>query len=286
MNVNSPSSVSSSASSVARRVSYNDDEALDLKRSMPQNAVFDDFASVYSSPQSAKKRKSVVFNEQTIVYPILKVSSTMSVAQRNELYYTQDDTDRFKLEVNQVRGMVISRARHLASMVNPKMTVLQHATAMVAADSDLRSLGKYICPARNINKQTVMVAVRKYKGNLFKSSLPVEKRDDCLAEAYSKLSNWAKMNAIETARADFLQNYEEDGAVVPATKRIRTEIEAKKPAACNYHSKVLSSKTETNEDTTGAQPSIKDKLLAVVESKSFQVNPLPKLTKKRKRTDC
>ena len=166
--------------------------------------------SVVSTKSSSLKQsaaKQVRFNECVTVHPIRQKSSKMSVAERNELYYTKGDVAKFRSAVNQERVKVLNRARSLSSTANPDMSSAEHVMALLFSDPDLRGLGLYICPTRNRNKFTIMSTVRKYQRRLFNSQLSVETRDECLAEAYSNLSHWSKINALETARLDFLRAY-------------------------------------------------------------------------------
>jgi hypothetical protein len=54
----------------------------------------------------------------------------MSIAEKNELYYYDDEFKRFKTEVSQIRNSVVRRAVQ-ATASNQYTTNSQHATAIV-----------------------------------------------------------------------------------------------------------------------------------------------------------
>jgi hypothetical protein len=171
--------------------------------------------------------KSCSFNESVTVFPIIERASEMSDAERNMLYYSTCDMQMFRLEAKQTCVRVVKQARNNASMVNPNMTTGKHVSAVLSTDSSLRGLEKFLCPERNFNKSVVMSQVLQYSEHLTKSSLPLSVRYECLAEAYTKLSNWSLMKALETGRTDFLEAYdrEEDGKASTTFAQSKTPIE-------------------------------------------------------------
>jgi hypothetical protein len=209
--------------------------------------------------------KRVVFNESVTVFPILEKASEMSLAKRNELYYTTADMEMFRSEVKALCVRVIGRARFDATMKDPAMTSEEHICAILASEPSLRGLEKFTSPQRNRNRCTVISAVLKYHRHLSRSSLSSRKQTECLSECYANLSDWSLTNALETARLDSLEAYGHEDIVKPAP-------------ASRKRSMAEDLMREYDVETAKAVSSV-----LAESSKPIAIEPFPKLMKKRKR---
>jgi hypothetical protein len=147
-----------------------------------------------------------------------------------------------------------------------------------------------------MNKSIVMSTIAKYQKNLFASSLPFNERADCLAEACSKLNHWARMHALDVARLDFLNSYEEGDELIAsgtAFKSSSNTHERKQPHSQTYsRSSIMKSNSAVSEskepdflnefetERVEASPRAVLNRKPLIATKSF-----PELTRKRKRTD-
>lgn len=289
-----------SNNSIPKRVSYNEQQAVHQKPSL-KNAEFDEIAIVNLVPRDTKKNssKKVMFDKKVIIFPIRQIASKMTLTEKNELYYTEDDTNSFKMEVNQVRIALANRARHLALTVDPNITAAQHVAAMVASNPDLHCLGRHLCPIQIKNKMNVMTITRKYQRHLLNSLLPLQKKDECFAEAYSKLSHWSKMKALEAARIVFMQAYDhQDGTQASTETAANSDKTDTKKTSETLPGSLRAGFTQTN-DQAAVEVFIKDRLLAAVsihasrttsnvagntQHRNLESNPF-EMTRKRKRSD-
>lgn len=146
------------------------------------------------------KKKRVSFSPIITVQPIEILSKQ---GDKTKLYYTKDEMKTFASEAKLVRRLSLSSP----SRDGDCMLGLEAANT-----TSLRGLELYLYPETRVRNKLaaehLMLSYhQKLKGNKNKSA---EEKIVYLAAACSKLSNWSRLVALETARLDSLLVYDGD----------------------------------------------------------------------------
>lgn len=188
--------------------------------------------------KSPHAKRSIRFNETVTIHPIRQQSTTMPAEMKSQLYYSKEERDGFQLEVKAIREGLFDcyriQQQQQASTDTTTTLTPQHILLPLASAPALRGLELHIHPLRIRNKITACKAFLKYQQHICSSQhrqnalgmachssfgMSTRQRDDCLAEAYGKLSEWSRMVALETGRLDSLRAYgmndEERSEVLP-----------------------------------------------------------------------
>ena len=175
---------------------------------------------------TAKKPKRIVsFRPTVTVHPVEKLSSNQEVSSR--LYLSKREMSEITLH---------NRAIQSSSKETRDLDALypcsERGISGLQADPALRGLELSLCSTRVRNmliiSRTIIKYHRKLNADPTKSD---EEKLSSLAAVSSKLSQWSKLVALETARHDSLQAYKEDDPILtdktgdislsPTTKRRR-----------------------------------------------------------------
>lgn len=192
-----------------------------------------------SSMMNSKKRSratatsSVTFAPTITVQPIDKLATTTE--EKANLYYSKADMATFNQEVKAIRSIVKKQAQHLittdkdanASSASTSATAtggIILSPQRLEADPALRGLELHLLSTRVKNKILAQKALLKYQkglaascnnSNSHSTSKSDEERAQCLAAASQRLTAWSTQVALETARFDSLQAFDEEEYNIP-----------------------------------------------------------------------
>ncbi|KAL7514065.1 hypothetical protein ACHAXN_011293 [Cyclotella atomus] len=163
------------------------------------------------SRRTSMKRsiRKISFNEDVRVRLICERSSEMTQDEKSQLYYSKNELTGFYQECKDICKGVIMNARSLSAS-DPSVSPAKNLSSILDSDYNLRGFEVQVCPMRKNNKAMVHKAVQMYHKQLndLGSSLSPEQKEMILADAYSKLSYWSQMLALNIAQKDLPQ--EED----------------------------------------------------------------------------
>jgi len=189
-----------------------------------------------SSMMNSKKRSratatsSVTFAPTITVQPIDKLATT--IEEKANLYYSKADMATFNQEVKAIRSIVKKQAQHLITTTGDNASSAStSATATggiilspqrLEADPALRGLELHLLSTRVKNKILAQKALLKYQkglaascNNSHSTSKSDEESAQCLAAASQRLTAWSTQVALETARFDSLQAFDEEEYNIP-----------------------------------------------------------------------
>ena len=171
----------------------------------PNNAMVLDSASAVGTNGSIKKKVS--FEPMVTVQVVEKLFSTQD--ERSGLYYSF-------IELNKYSRKVKKATQKLLSLVPPKDN--QYMLGLESNPS-CRGLEQYLYPIRVQNKILMRMCLIKYQRNLMHHHVSAKKTDEekhlCLAALSTELSQWSKSVAMETARLDSLQAWDQRDYNIP-----------------------------------------------------------------------
>ena len=150
-------------------------------------------SSIQTQQPPIKKRRVVSFKPTITVQPVSNLSKDPH--QKSRLYYTKDDFEEEKISIRRIAkdAMVAPSSSHCLS--NPT----------------LRGMEMYLCKPRVQNKHLARKAFLQYQRNInANTSMSSEEKQLRIAAASSKLSQWSRLVAIETARQDSYAAYGKD----------------------------------------------------------------------------
>jgi hypothetical protein len=139
----------------------------------------------------------------------------------------------------------------------------------------------------------VMTTMKTYRQCLSKSTLPLHVKAEILADGYSKLCQWSRNHALETASINFMQVFGQQCACASstATVHIAAGTQPKPPKfiqSCNQAAAEATSIKDLLLAAVGVQssstnlPAVTIPQQSTVPNKS--VHLFPELTRKRKRS--
>ncbi|KAL7477078.1 hypothetical protein ACHAW6_002893 [Cyclotella cf. meneghiniana] len=166
-----------------------------------------DFAHNSSMKRPVKRR--IHFNETVTVRLIFERSSEMSLQDKWNAYYSEDELLRFESEVKKVRAMIIYQARTM-SKSDPAISPAENVSSILKSDTSLRGFEVRLCPTRCRRKLMVLRAVHEYnkKLQLSEESFQPQQKEQALAKVYAQLSHWSKIQALQIARNDEMQAFQ------------------------------------------------------------------------------
>jgi hypothetical protein len=143
------------------------------------------------------------------VHPIPELSG--NEVEKSRLYYSKDEMNSISVEA---KAMMLKVSKELSkSGALPCRASIEKQGYIVGLteDSSLRGLELHFCHTRVVNKVLAMKAIMKYQ-NTLKSDCTKSNQERMLslALAITKLSQWSKSVAVETARLDSIRSYGED----------------------------------------------------------------------------
>jgi len=145
-------------------------------------------AALLSSIQTQQppiKKRRVAFKPTITVQPVDNLSKDPE--QKSRLYYTKDEFETEKISIRRIAkdAMVAPSSSHCLS------------------NSTLRGMEMYLCKPRVQNKHLARKAFLQYQHSInANTAMPSEEKQLRIAAASSKLSQWSRLVAIETARQD------------------------------------------------------------------------------------
>lgn len=163
-----------------------------------------------SSIQKSKRR--VTFKPTITVQPIKNIA--MQSEDKSRLYYSKDELKTLSLEIKAIHTL----SKELSSSSQPCGVHSTRKGCIVGLEADpaLRGLELYLCSTRVRNKLLARSALLKISGDLKENPLmSYEDRHAALASASSKLTQWSRRIAHETARLDSIRAYGEGSTVIP-----------------------------------------------------------------------
>jgi hypothetical protein len=149
-------------------------------------------SSIQIPPPHIKKRR-VTFKPTITVQPVSNLSKHPE--QKSRLYYTKDEFEKEKTTIRRIA----------------KVAMVAPSSSHCLSDPILRGMEMYLCKLRVQNKMLAKKAFFQYQHNInANTAMSNEKKQLRIAAASSKLSQWSKLVAIETARQDSYEAYGED----------------------------------------------------------------------------
>lgn len=153
-------------------------------------------AALLSSIQTQQppiKKRRVTFKPTITVQPVSNLSKDPE--QKSRLYYTKDEFEQEKMSIRRIAkdAMVAPSSSHCLS------------------DPTLRGMEMYLCKPRVQNKHLARKAFLQYQHNInANTAMSNEEKQLRIAAASSKLSQWSRLVAMETARQDSYAAYSKD----------------------------------------------------------------------------
>ena len=153
-------------------------------------------AALLSSIQTQQppiKKRRVSFKPTITVQPVNNLSKDPE--QKSRLYYTKKEFEQEKISIRRIAkdAMVAPSSSHCLS------------------DPTLRGMEMYLCKPRVQNKHLARKAFLQYQSKInANTAMSSEEKQLRIAAASSKLSQWSRLVAIETARQDSYAAYGKD----------------------------------------------------------------------------
>lgn len=153
-------------------------------------------AALLSSIQTQQppiKKRRVTFKPTITVQPVSNLSKDLE--QKSRLYYTKEEFEQEKMSIRRIAkdAMVAPSSSHCLS------------------DPTLRGMEMYLCKPRVQNKHLARKAFLQYQHNInANTAMSNEEKQLRIAAASSKLSQWSRLVAMETARQDSYAAYSKD----------------------------------------------------------------------------
>lgn len=141
--------------------------------------------NVDKQQQPPIKKRRVSFKPTITVQPVSNLSKDPE--QKTRLFYTKEEFEEEKTNIRRIAkdAMVLPSSSHCLS------------------DPILRGMEMYLCRPRVQNKHLARKAFLQYQHNInANTSMSSEEKQLRIAAASSKLSQWSRLVAIETARQD------------------------------------------------------------------------------------
>eukprot|EP00585_Thalassiosira_rotula_P006282 CAMPEP_0196149092 /NCGR_PEP_ID=MMETSP0910-20130528/29102_1 /TAXON_ID=49265 /ORGANISM="Thalassiosira rotula, Strain GSO102" /LENGTH=197 /DNA_ID=CAMNT_0041411949 /DNA_START=109 /DNA_END=698 /DNA_ORIENTATION=+ len=158
-------------------------------------------------PAAKESNGRVKFKSTVEIQPI---DCEMTLEEKSRSYYSKEELNTLHHEVNAIHNAF----KHFPDESSPcgvHMTTAQGCMIGLEADTALRGLERYLCPARARNKFIARKGILKYQNNLNANTNKTrDEKNRSLARASVKLSHWSKLVARETARIDSLRACEGD----------------------------------------------------------------------------
>ena len=149
-------------------------------------------SSIQTQQPPIKKRK-VTFKPTITVQPVCNLSKDLE--QKSRLYYTKDDFETEKTSIRRIAKDAMTAPSSSHYLSNPT----------------LRGMEMYLCRPRVQNKHLARKAFLQYQRNInANTSMSSEEKQLRIAAASSKLSQWSRLVAMETARQDSYAAYGKD----------------------------------------------------------------------------
>jgi len=146
--------------------------------------------NVEKQQQPPIKKRKITFKPTITVQPVSNLSKDPE--QKSALYYTKDEFEEEKTSIRRIAkdAMVAPSSSHCLS------------------DPTLRGMEMYLCKPRVQNKHLARKAFLQYQHNInTNTAMSSEEKQLRIAAASSKLSQWSRLVAIETARQDSYAAY-------------------------------------------------------------------------------
>ena len=144
-------------------------------------------------PPIKTKKRRVTFKPTITVQPVCNLSK--DTEQKSRLYYTKKDFETEKTSIRRIAKDAMTAPSSSHCLSNPT----------------LRGMEMYLCRPRVQNKHLARKAFLQYQHNInANTSMSSEEKQLRIAAASSKLSQWSRLVAIETARQDSYAAYGKD----------------------------------------------------------------------------
>jgi len=153
-------------------------------------------------PAAAQKRQRVHFQPTVGVRQLTEIRSKQD---RSNSYYSREELTSFLHEAKSV-----AKLQHMVSGKYAAASTASSKDCLIGPGDDevFRGFENTIFPARQVNKCLAQRALLKFQRlTNARTDISSDKKPELIAAAYTKLSQWSKLVALETARLDSLRVY-------------------------------------------------------------------------------